>query len=264
MFKKLIPGYLSVGLLILLMSSCGEYSKLLKSSDYDLKYEKAMEYFAKEDYTKASTLFEELLTIVRGTERAEQVAYHHAYCYFHQQDYIMAGYYFGNFVKSFPNSPLAEECAFMVAKCYYEDSPSSSLDQANTYLAIQELQRFMNRYPGSLRVEESNRLIDELQDKLVKKSFESASLYYKLGEYKAAITALQNSLKEFPDTRYREELLYLVVKSSYELARNSVPDKMKERFASTTEACDVFKEEFPESRYIKETERIQANALKYL
>ncbi|MCK9327241.1 MAG: outer membrane protein assembly factor BamD [Bacteroidales bacterium] len=264
MFKKLIPGYLSVGLLILLMSSCGDYSKILKSSDYDLKYEKALEYFAQEDYTKASTLLEELLTIVRGTERAEQVAYHHAYCAYYQQDYIMAGYYFGNFVKSFPTSPLTEECAFMVAKCYYEDSPGSSLDQANTHLAIEEFQRFMNRYPASERVDECNRLIDELQDKLVKKSFESASLYYKLGEYKAAITALQNSLKEYPGTRYREELLYLIVKSSYELARNSVLEKIKERFTATIEACQVFKEAFPESSYVKEVERIQQNAQKFL
>jgi outer membrane protein assembly factor BamD len=152
----------------------------------------------------------------------------------------------------------------MVAKCYYEDSPGSSLDQANTHLAIEEFQRFMNRYPASERVDECNRLIDELQDKLVKKSFESASLYYKLGEYKAAITALQNSLKEYPGTRYREELLYLIVKSSYELARNSVLEKIKERFTATIEACQVFKEAFPESSYVKEVERIQQNAQKFL
>ncbi len=264
MFKKLITGYLSIGLLVFLLSSCGEYQKILKSSDYDLKYAKATEYFQKKDYTRASTLLEELLTIYRGTEKAELVSYYYAYCYYHQQDFVMAGYYFDNFVKSFPTSQYAEECAFMVAYCYYEDSPSSSLDQTNTYKAIDELQIFINQHPASSRVEECNKLIDELRDKLVKKSFENASLYYKLGDYKAAITALQNSLKEYPDTRYREELLFLVVKSSFELARNSVTDKMKERFASTVEAFLVLKEEYPETKHLREAERIYASAQKYL
>jgi outer membrane protein assembly factor BamD len=176
----------------------------------------------------------------------------------------MAGYYFRNFVSSFPNSPYAEECAFMVAYCFYEDSPNSSLDQANTYKAIDELQMFMNQHPTSKRIPECNRLIDELREKLVKKSFDSASLYYKLGDFKASITALNNGLKEFPDTHYREELQFLVLKSSYELAIRSVTDKMKERFQSTVEAYLGFKEEFPDSKHIKEAERIYVNASKYL
>jgi outer membrane protein assembly factor BamD len=123
---------------------------------------------------------------------------------------------------------------------------------------------FMNQHPGSARTAECNKLIDELREKLVKKSFDSASLYYKLGDYKAAITALNNALKEFPDTHYREELLFLVVKSSNEYAVKSVYDKMKERFQSTAEAYLGFKEEYPESKHLKEAERIYNNASKYL
>jgi outer membrane protein assembly factor BamD len=264
MFKKIGIGFLTIGLLGLILVSCSDYQKLLSSTDYEVKYTKAIEYFNKKDYTRASTLFTELLTIFRGTEKAEDVNYKYAYCYYHQQDYTMAGYYFKNFVTSFPNSPLAEECSFMVAYCFYQDSPNSSLDQANTYKAMDELQMFMNQHPGSARTAECNKLIDELREKLVKKSFDSASLYYKLGDYKAAITALNNALKEFPDTHYREELLFLVVKSSNEYAVKSVYDKMKERFQSTAEAYLGFKEEYPESKHLKEAERIYNNASKYL
>ncbi len=264
MFKKLRTGYLSIGLLLFSLISCSDYQKLLTSSDYELKYQKAFEYYEKKDYTRASTLLEELITVYRGTDKAEEINYRYAYCYFHQQDFLTAGYYFSNFVASFPSSPLAEECAFMVAYCYYEDSPNPSLDQANTYKAIESLQDFMNKHPNSSRNAECNKLIDELRDKLVRKSFESASLYYKLEDYKAAITALNNSLKEFPDTRYREELLFLVLKSSYELARNSIYERMKERFVATTEAYLSFAEEFPESKHINEAKRINENASKYL
>ncbi len=264
MFKKVGIGFLTIGLLGLLLVSCSDYQKLLSSTDYDLKYKKAVEYFDKKDYTRASTLFTELLTIYRGTEKAEDVNYKYAYCYYHQQDYVMAGYYFKNFITSFPNSPLAEECAFMIAYCFYEDSPNSSLDQANTYKAMDELQLFMNQHPASSRIAECNKLIDELREKLVKKSYDSATLYFKLGDYKAAITALNNALKDFPDTQFREELMFLIVKSNYEYASRSMYDKMKERFQGTVEAYLTFKEEFPESKHLKEADRINTNASKYL
>jgi len=263
MIKKTGTGLLTIGLLALLLASCSDYQKLLSSTDYDLKYKKSIDYFDKKDYTRASALMEELLALYRGTDKAEEVNYRYAYCYYHQQDYVMGGYYFKNFVTSFPNSPYAEECAFMVAYCYYQDSPTSSLDQANTYKAMDELQLFMNQHPASKRVVECNKLIDELREKLVKKSFDSASLYFKLGDFKAAITALNNGLKEFPDTHYREELLFLVLQSSYELANRSVYEKMKERYQNTVDAYLQFKEEYPESKHLREAERIESNASKY-
>jgi outer membrane protein assembly factor BamD len=264
MFKKGVYNALLAVSLILLVSSCSEYQKILKSSDYDLKYEKAMEYYDDEDYIRASSLLEELLAVYRGTETAEEVYYRYAYTYYYQRDYIMAGYYFRQFVTQFPASKYADECAFMNAYCYYKSSPAPSLDQTNTLKALDELQIFINRHPSSPRIEECNNLIDELNDKLVEKSFNGAKLYYDLGEYKASITALNNSLQEYPDTKYREELLYLILRSSFELARNSVPEKMRERYENTTEAYYKLVDEFPESEHLKEAERIFEEAQKAL
>ncbi|MDD4644590.1 MAG: outer membrane protein assembly factor BamD [Bacteroidales bacterium] len=264
MLKKGSIGFLTIGLLALLLTSCSDYQKLVKSTDYDLKYKKAIEYFDKKDYTRASALMFELIPIYRGTEKVEEISYRYAYCYFHQQDYTMAGYYFKNFIASFPVSQYTEECAYMIAYCYYMDSPHPNLDQTNTYKAMEELQIFMNQHPTSPRVADCNKLIDELREKLVRKSFDSASLYYKLGEYKAAISALNNGLKDFPDTHYREDLMFLILKSSYDLAMGSVADKMKERFQNASDSYQSFSEEFPDSKHKREAERIYNNALKYL
>jgi len=264
MFKKGVYISLFTVILILLISSCSEYQKIYKSSDYDLKYEKAMEYYDNEDYIRSSSLFEELIPIYKGTEAAEEVSYRYAYTYYYQRDYVMAGYYFRNFVASFPTSKYADECAFMNAYCYYEDSPSPNLDQTNTLKAIDELQIFINRHPNSPRIEECNKLIDELNDKLVLKSFNGAKLYYDLGEYKASITALNNSLLEYPDTRFREELLYMILRSSYELAKNSVPEKIRERYEQATEAYYKLVDEFPETEHLREAERLFQAAQKAL
>lgn len=264
MLKKRLSQTLGLVFLGVLLTQCGEYQKILNSSDYELKYEKAKEYYAQEEYIRASALYEELIPVFKGTDRSEDVLYHYAYCYYHQADYTMAGYYYRSFVSTFPNSKLAEECAFMNAFCYYKDSPNPNLDQANTYKAISELQMFVNQHPFSSRIEECNGLIDELNNKLVEKSFNSAKLYFELGDYKASITALNNSLKEYPETRYREELLYLILRSNYELARNSVIAKIQERYQQTVESYFTLIEEFPETEHLKEAERIHATAKKAL
>ena len=264
MFKKRTFQAVALVLLAVLSISCSEYQKILNSSDYDLVYEKAKEYFEDEDYLRASALFLELMNVYKGTDRAEDVYYHYAYCYYHQSDYGMAGYYFRQFVTTFPNSPQADECSFMNAFCYFEDSPNPNLDQTSTYKAINELQLYVNLHPASERIDECNQLIDQLNDKLVEKSFNSAKLYFELGDYKASITALNNSLKTYPETRFREELMYLILKSSYDLARNSIESKVKERYENTIEAYYAFIEEFPETQHLREAERIHATVQKAL
>lgn len=264
MLKKGSYSSLIAVILIVLLSSCSEYQKIINSSDYDMKYEKAMAYYDDEDYIRSSTLFEELMAVYKGTENAEEIYYRYAYTYYYQKDYPMAGYSFSQFVTQYPQSKYADECAFMKAYCFYEDSPSSNLDQTSTLRAIDELQIFINRHPASTRIEECNKLIDELNDKLVQKSFNGAKLYFDLGEYKASITALNNSLLDYPDTRYREELLYLILESSYELAKNSYPSLRKERYEKTTDAYYKLVDEYPETKHLKDAERLFEAAKKEL
>ncbi|HDR67641.1 MAG TPA: outer membrane protein assembly factor BamD, partial [Bacteroidaceae bacterium] len=179
-------------------------------------------------------------------------------------DYMMAGHYFSELASTYLNSVYLEESQFMTAYCYYKQSPRPELDQDNTFRAITALQLYMIRHPNSERIPECRELIQELSDKLVEKSYISAKLYYDLGYYKAAIIALRGSLAEYPDTKYREEVLFLILKSSYLLADNSVVSKRMERFQSTIDEYYSFMGEFPESSYIKEAERIYNASLKIL
>ena len=202
--------------------SCSKYQKLLKSSDYNLKYEKAIEYFEDEDYYRSLSLLEEILSVYRGTSKAEKISYYYAYCHYHQKEYILAGYHFQNFATTFPNSEYTEECEFQSAYCYFLNSYKPSLDQSITYKAIETFQLFINKYPDSERINKSNELIDKLRYKLETKSFNNAKLYLNLGDYKAATISLKSSLIEFPDTPYREELLYLILKSEFLFASSAL------------------------------------------
>ncbi len=242
MLKKII--YIS---LIAVLASCSEYQKVLKSTDLNLKYEKAVEYYEAEKYNKAYPLFDELLSLYRGTQKAADVYYYFAYTNYHLGDYILAAYHFKNFSKTFPTHEKAEECAFMVGYCYYLESPSYSLDQTYTFKAIGELQLFANKNPNSERLQECNELIIELRRKLERKSFEIAELYFETGFYQAAVVAFGNTLNDYPDTKYREEAYYLRLKSSYELAKNSIESKKLQRFIESKTAYFDFIERYPES-----------------
>ncbi|HAH22422.1 MAG TPA: outer membrane protein assembly factor BamD [Prolixibacteraceae bacterium] len=249
---------------LLLFSSCSDYNKVVKSTDFEFKYKKSLEYYEGGEYVKASTLLKELLNVFRGTSRADKVYYYYAKSQFAMKDNLMAGHYFKTLVKEFPRSEFAEESQFMVGYCFYLDSPSPRLDQQVTQNAIDALQLFINVYPKSTRIEEANRLIIELRDKLVYKSYLSGKLYYDLKNYKAAVVALTSSLKDFPDTKYREELMFMLLKAKFLLATKSIEEKKHERLSSALDEYFTFVDEYPDSKHRKEAEKYHTTTAKLL
>jgi outer membrane protein assembly factor BamD len=253
-------------IIIILASSCGEYEKLLKSTDYDLKKAKAIEYYEAGKYVKATELFNQVLPRYRATEEAEDMGIMNAKSYFGMKDYYSAGSYFQSYVDMYPYGKHAEEATYMAALCEYNISPRASLDQESTKKAIEGFLIFLTKYPASERVGECTKLVNELKERLVEKSYISAKLYYDMGQYKAAVTALTNSLKTYSDTKYREEMMFLKLNSLFLYAENSFAIRQRERYQDTLDDYFSFMEEFPNSKYAKEVQKIYqvtAKALKF-
>lgn len=245
----------------LVFSSCGEYNKLLKSTDYEYKYEAAKNYFAKGQYGRAATLLNEVIMVLKGTDKAEESLYMLGMSYYNQKDYSTASQTFITYYNTYPRGTFTELARFHSGKALYEESPDPRLDQSGTYMAIQELQMFMEYFPQSSKKQEAQDMIFALQDKLVMKELLAARLYYNLGNYMgnnflSCVITAQNALKDYPYTYLREELSILILRSKYEMAANSIEQKSNERFRETIDEYYAFKNEFPESKYIKEAERI--------
>ncbi len=240
----------------LLVSSCGEYEKLVKSTDYELKKNKIKEYYEKGQYVRTTELLTQVLPKYRATEEAEGLNWMNAQSYFGMKDYLMAGTEFRNFSDLYPYSKNAEEANFMAAMCDYYQSPRAELDQENTRNAINGFNLFLSRFPVSAKADEARLHIKELQERLVEKAYLSAKLYYERYEYKAAIVALGNCLKEYPETGYREEMMYMKLSSLYLYAERSVAAKQKERYQAALDDYYSFMEEYPKSNYSKEVNRI--------
>lgn len=262
MFKSYRFHFILLIVVIISLGSCkSEYQKVLKGNDLPKKYEMAKKYYNDKDYFRAFQLLEELVNVYRGSEEAENIYYYYAYCHYGLKDLITARYHFQNFAETYPRSKHAEECRYMSAYCYFLDSPDFTLDQDNTYKAIEALQLFINMYPKSERVAECNTLIDRLREKLESKSYNNAKLYYNIGDYKSAIFAFRNSLIDFPDSKYKEEMEFLTIKSSYLYAQMSVENKKSERFLETIEYYQTFVDSYASSKYLKEAQSIYNNSI---
>ena len=251
-------------IILVLVSSCGQYEKLLKSSDWELKKTKAKEYYDATQYVKATELLAQILPRYRATEEGEELNWMNASAFFGMKDYFMAGSYFKEFIEQFPFGKHAEEAYFMAALCDYNISPKAELDQENSRNAIEGFNLFINKFPSSSRVDEAKKDIKTLQETLVEKSYLNARLYYDMKQYKAAVIALNNGLKEFSDTKYREEMMFLKLNSLYLYAYNSQAYRQKERYQATMDDYYSFMEEFPKSQYSKDVNGIFVKTNRYL
>jgi len=245
----------------IVFTSCGEYNKLLKSTDYEYKYEAAKNYFAKVQYARAATLLNEVITILKGTDKAEESLYMLGMSYYNHKDYSTAAQTFMTYYNTYPRGTFTELARFHSGKALYLESPDARLDQSGTYMAIQELQMFMEYFPQSNKKQEAQDMIFSLQDKLVMKEYLASKLYYNLGNYMgnnflSCVITAQNALKDYPYTYLREDLSILILRARYEMAQNSIDERKDERFRETIDEYYAFKNEFPESKYIKEADRI--------
>ena len=265
--KTLLTILLTIAALAL--NSCGEYNKVLKSPDVDLKYAYAKKAFEQKRYTQAYTLLEELITVFKGTERAEESLFLLAMSYYENKDYLTAGTYFKNYYSHYPKGQYAELARYYAGYGYYLDSPDPQLDQSETLKAIEELQAFLDFFPKSDKVPVAQAAIFELQDKLVLKELENAQLYYNLGNYmgnnyESAVITAKNALKEYPYSKYKEQLEMLVLKARFREASESVEEKKDERFRTVIDEYYAFINDFPDTDNRKEADNIFKVANKYM
>lgn len=241
--------FLALFAVVLFLASCSEYQKALKSEDTAVKYAAAEKQYLAKKYGKAIRLFEQIAPAFKGKPGAEKMFYMYSQSLYKTEQYYLAGYQFESFVASYPKSEKLEEASFLGAKSFTFLSPVYSLDQADTNKAIDKLQDYIDKYPEGANLAEANTLVKGLREKLEKKAFENAKIYFTIADYKAAMVAFDNFLINFPGTKYKEQALYYKLNSAYLLAINSVPSKMKERLENAKAAYGMLVKYRADSEY---------------
>ena len=252
---------LSILVSLLILTSCSEYQNLLKSTDPELKYDKAVEFMAAEKYDKAITLFTDVSSYYRNTDRSELIISYLAKASLAKKDYTTAGEYYKTYIKSYPRGRFIQEARFGLAYCYYMDSPDLRLDQSATIQAVNAFQNYIDLYPESDKVKDANKYLTELNDKLAKKELVNADLYYNLGtylgnNYLSAVVTADNALKKYPGTSYREELMIVILESKFQQALYSEDLLKTDRYQATIDEAYTYKNEYPNGKHLKRADEI--------
>jgi outer membrane protein assembly factor BamD len=221
--------FLALITLVVFFSACSEYQDALKSEDITVKFSMATKMYDAKKYSKAIRLFEQIAPSYKGKPQAERFFYMYSQSLYKTNQFYLAGYQFESFASSYPKSEKVEEALFLGAKCFTKLSPVYSLDQVDTYKAIDKLQNFIDLYPNSASLTEANELAKNLREKLEKKAYENAKTYNTISDYKAAMVAFDNFIINYPGTPYKENALFYKLDSAYNLAINSISTKMEER-----------------------------------
>jgi outer membrane protein assembly factor BamD len=253
--------------------SCNkEFNQLLKKGSTEEKYTAAIKYYKVADYYKAGIIFDEISPLLKGDSTAEIAQFYNAYCNYYQSNYQMSSYQFKTFYATYNNSPFAEEAYYMYANSMYKDAPPYNLDQTNTLTAVDALQTFINTYPQSKYEDKCNQDLKDLRYRLERKAYEKAKLYFKTREpsftgrpnYQATNVTIDNFKKDFPDSKYVEELSYLQILAMEELSDLSFYTKQKERYNQTIKLYEKFIDKYPSSKYLKELQTQYEKSLKGL
>ena len=260
---------------VFLLSGCSkEFNRVLKSTDYDYKYEYAKECFVNGKYNRAVLILQDLVTMLKGSENGQECLYMLAMSSYCAKDYETAAQYFQKYYQSYPKGTFAEMASFYVGQSLYMSTPEPRLDQTPTMSAIAAFQEYLDMFPGAQLKDAAHDRLYELQDKLVDKELYSPKLYYDLGSYfgnctsggsnyEACIITAQNAIRDFPYSHKREQFALLVMKSKYELAQRSVEARALDRFRDAEDECYGFLNEYPDSEYKKLAEKYIAECKKH-
>lgn len=263
-FKMQLKKIVIFALLISLTASCTSYyESILRSTDPEVKYKAAFEYYNNKKYRRSAEIFENLILLMQGMPQEDTVQFYNAMSNYNMKDYVTAESNFDKFATVFPRSPFYEKARFLRVQCLYQSTYRYELDQTPTRKAMSIITEFMYDYPSSEHFAECEKMMADLMERLDKKSYESAKLYYRIEDYQAAHYALKNVLRDNADNIYRKDVLYFTAMASYKYAVHSVKEKQKERYLTFIDDYYNYIGEYPDAAERKELDALYAKALTF-
>ena len=251
-------------LAFVLLISCGPFAKLEKSTNWEELYNGANKYYQEGEYNKAIILYEKVLPVIKGSEKAEMAEYNYANCHFKTKRFIESAGYFNTFYKTYNRSAMAEEALFMNAYSLYLDAPDYNLDQQSSKEAVNAIQQFVSRFPASASYERAMEMLKDLESRFEEKAYSEAEMYYRLKEglfpgdfFRACIINFQNFAKDYPESKRNEELAYRLVEVGYAYAKNSAFDKKEERLTDALKFVTTFYRKYPTSGYLGDVKKFE-------
>lgn len=207
-----------------------------------------MQLYNEEDYELAVNEFQNIILQYPASSVSDDAQYYLGMTYFKRSQFLLAAYEFSKLIRNTPASPFVPESQFMLAESYYQLSPPYPLEQSYTKKAIEEFQAFIDFFPSNAKVEEAERKIKEMNDKLAEKEYNSALIYQKMEYEYAAMKYYTFVTESYHDTKYAPLALYNKIKIELKKGLNS--DALSD--------ISIFLSRYPNDPNAKELQEIES------
>jgi outer membrane protein assembly factor BamD len=180
-------------------------------------WQKALDLFERERYYSAQTLLKDIVLNYSGSSIIDSAQFYLARTSYELRDFIVAAEEFHRTGSLYPSSPLSGHASYYEALCNYQLSPQFALDQEYTNKAFDAFQRFLEDYPNHVLADSAYKYIGLCREKLARKEYAAADLYFTLGEYASAVLYSDQLLTDYYDTSFSESAQFLKSRSYFEL-----------------------------------------------
>lgn len=184
-------------------------------------YDRANDFYSKGKYMKAQAEFQRLIYSFPGQPFIDSAQYYSGMSLYNMGRYPESAGEFQRLLSAYPSSPLADDSQYQIGMCHYEQSPKYSLDQQETYAAIDEFTMLINRYPGSGLLDDARSRLNDLYEKLARKMFKNGELYMKLRDYDPALMYFGQVRDNYPQTEWAKRALFYSGVALFKLDRKS-------------------------------------------
>ena len=201
-------------LFLLLLISCSSSKETVKRQTPEAELKEALLAFHEESYDVAKQALYAVTIKYSGTRVAEDAQYYLAETNFKMERFLVAAHGYRQILDRYTASEYAERSQYKEALSYFMLTPSARLDQKYTHEAIKRFDEFKSDWATSKFVEEADKHIVILRNKLAKKEFLTAELYFKMDRWNAVHEYADLVIREFSDTDFVDDA-HLIKSKTY-------------------------------------------------
>lgn len=205
--------------LLFALFHCGGKKGFRPRLDPEDRFTLAKRHLDSGKYVKAQEEFKRLIFENPGSGYVDDAQYYLAESYFLNKEYDFALLEYGYLIDNYRSSEYVDDAHFKMGLAYYERSRPFYLDQTDTKKALDEIELFLTKYPGSEYTEDALDTKRRCMEKLAKKDLEAGKLYMKLRKHPAARVYFESILEDYPETEATKEA-FLLIGISYEKERD--------------------------------------------
>ena len=168
-------------------------------------YNKALKFFNNGKYVRAKDEFQYIIMTDPGSKIANESQYYKAEALFLMKEYEESWDAFDQYIRFTNDIEKIEKSRFRICECAIASTNFYQRDQKQTIRAVEQLQMFLEDFPNSELIQDAEKEITELRNKLARKEYEVGRLYLKLEEYESALIYFRSVLNNYYDTNFADD-----------------------------------------------------------